>query len=52
MPTLLPVENMGQWENMVDGLIAAAAHIPAELVGGIEPFFSVQRKHYDKTHSK
>ena len=43
---------MGQWENMVDGLIAAAAHIPAELVGGIEPFFSVQRKHYDKTHSK
>ena len=52
LPPLLPVENMAQWESMVDGLIAAAAHMPAELVDGIEPFFSIQRKHYDKTHSK
>ena len=52
LPPLTPVENMEQWESMVDGLIAAAAHMPAELVDGIEPFFSIQRKHYDKTHSK
>ena len=52
LPPLLPVENMEQWESMVDGLIAAAAHMPAELVDGIEPFFSIQRKHYDTTHSK
>jgi hypothetical protein len=52
LPALSPVENMEQWESMVDGLIAAAAHMPAELVAGIEPFFGIQRKHYDKTHSK
>jgi hypothetical protein len=52
LPPHQPVENMEQWESMVDGLVAAAAHMPAELVGGIEPFFSIQRKHYDKTHSK
>ena len=52
LPALSPVENMEQWESMVDGLVAAAAYIPAELVAGIEPFFSIQRKHYDQTHSK
>ena len=52
LPPHQPVENMEQWKSMADGLVAAAAHMPAELVGGIEPFFSIQRKHYDKTHSK
>ena len=52
LPSHQPVENMEQWESMVDGLVAAAAHMPAELVDGIELFFSIQRKHYDKTHSK
>ena len=50
LPPHQPVENMEQWESMVDGLGAAAAHMPAELVDGIEIFFSIQRKHYDKTH--
>ena len=52
LPPHQPVENMEQWESMVDGLGAAAAHMPAELVDGMETFFSIQRKHYDKTHSK
>ena len=52
LPPHQPVDNMEKWESMVDGLIAAAAHMPSELVDGIEPFFSIQRQHYDKTHSK